>query len=256
MLVAPFAWMALVGCESDEEVAADMERSLREANVALVGVLVSAEMLTHVYDEPDRQLRHGYDVCGCPCTEKFGTDAPYILTLDYNPSGCVPESGLLPTAMAGHAVVDFDGSECNVSWDGLKFALEHDVDGDLQGTVSDAGGTIDITADGSVSIGSETITVDLEMAVDSAGITIDGTATVASDDPRTIELRSVALTFDDIAPPCPAPGSGTATLVNPDREKKNVVIAFAEPGDGFVGVTRDDRVSEAADWCAYASDLW
>jgi hypothetical protein len=248
--------MALVGCESEQEVAADMERALREANVAVLGALVSAELLTHVYDEPDLQGRHGYDVCGCPCTERFGTSAPYILTLDYNPSGCVPESGLLPTAMAGHAIVDFDGTDSNLSWDGLQFALEHPVDGELEGKVTPSDERVAIEALGTVTIGDEQITVDLDVSIDEAGVTLDGVATVASADPRPLSFRDVVLEWDDISPPCPAPGVGTATLENPDRKSKDVIVDFARPGDGFVEVTRDGRVSESADWCAYTSDLW
>ena len=255
MLVASLALMVLVGCESDEEIAQDMERSLREANVALLGALVSAEVLVHVYEEPDRELRHGYEICGCPCTERIGSAAPYVMTLDYDPAGCVPESGLLSTAMAGHATVDFDGNECNVSWDGLKFALEHDVTGALKGTVVETDRTT-IEARGVVEVGDQGISLDLRLVVDARGLTLDGEATVASDDPRPITFRGVELEFDEIAPPCPAPTVGSVTRANLDNEKKDVVISFADPGDGFVKVERDGRVSESADWCAYTSDLW
>jgi hypothetical protein len=248
--------MVLAGCESDEEVAADMERSLREANVALVGALLSAEMMGHVYDEPDRQLRHGYEICGCPCTQRIGTEAPFVMTLDFDPNGCVPESGLVSTALAGHATLDFDGTQVSLSsWDNLMFALEHEVGGDLKGSVT----TDEVTAievHGPLDIGPESITLELQMVVDEVGITIDGTATVASDDPRPVTFDEVALTYEEISPPCPAPSTGSATLVNSEKDDKNVVIAFSEPGEGFVKVARDDRVSEAADWCAYASELW
>jgi hypothetical protein len=90
---------------------------------------------------------------------------------------------------------------------------------------------------------------------------VDGTTEVRSPevptgDERVLRFDAVTLPLPDIGPPCPRPSAGTATLVHPKSEKNDAIVDFADPGDGFVTVTRDDRASEPTDFCAYKSELW
>ena len=78
--------------------------------------------------------------------------------------GCVPTSRLLPTALTGHAVVEFDGTEGRVAWQSVQFALEHAVVGDVEGSVSaDAS---EIAPTGELTIGPETMSLDLQARID------------------------------------------------------------------------------------------
>jgi hypothetical protein len=89
---------------------------------------------------------------------------------------------------------------------------------------------------------------------------VDGTSRV-SPPPKDQEARDlvfdhVVLPWESIGAPCPRPTDGTATSVNERSDRKDAVVRFANPGDGFVTVERDGQISEATDFCAYASDLW
>jgi hypothetical protein len=255
--------LTLAACESEQQVAEDMERALSESNTALLGALLASESLAHVYDEPDTTARHGEPLCGCPCIERVGLEPPWLLTLDYAETGCVPETGLLPTALSGHAVVEFDGSECQVTWGGLLFALEHPVSGELGGGVSSDGRAL--SPRGELTVGAEnsssaTFSLDLEVQLDvqdglEGGLTLDGEVTVAHAEPRQILFEGVHLTYTDLQPPCPTPSAGSVTQVH-EREKKSSTIRFGGAGDGFVTVERDGRVSQPTDWCGYTSQLW
>ena len=256
--------LPLIACESGERVALDMERALVETNTAIVGALLASEVLTHVYEDPDTTLRHTGSTCGCPCIQRIGDFTPYILTLDYPIGGCVPQSRLLPTALTGHAVVEFDGAEGRVTWDSLLFALEHEVTGEMMGEVSPDGSLV--SPRGALTIGDQTMEIAVDALVDPSeggGITFDGEVTTAphtsaGDEPgevRAVVFEALSLPYSALSPPCPRPASGSATHVH-EREKKSALIQFDEPGDGFVTVQRDDRVSEPADFCAYASELW
>jgi hypothetical protein len=244
--------LLLVACESEKQVAADMERALSESNTALLGVLVASESLSHVYDEPDTTARHGEPLCGCPCIERVGLEPPWLLTLDYAEEGCVPETGLLPTVLSGHAVVEFDGAECQVSWGELMFALEHPVSGELGGAVSSDGRSL--SPQGELTVGDQTLTLALDVRLDlESGLTLDGEVTVAHPEPRMLVFEGVHLDYQDLQPPCPTPSAGSITQVH-EREKKSSVLQFS--GDGLVTVERDGRVSQPTDWCGYTSELW
>jgi hypothetical protein len=252
--------LLLVACESEEQVAADMERALSESNTALLGALLASESLAHVYDEPDTTARHGEPLCGCPCIERVGLEAPFLLTLDYAETGCVPETGLLPTVLSGHAVVEFDGAECQVTWGGLMFALEHPISGELGGGVSSDGRAL--SPRGELTIGPTTMSLDIEVQLDlESGVTLDGSVTLSHSssekdwEPRQILFEGVHLTYQDLQPPCPAPSEGTVTQVH-ERDKKSSIIHFGAAGEGFVTVERDGRVSQPTDWCGYTSELW
>ncbi|MEQ1504796.1 MAG: hypothetical protein ABMB14_21345 [Myxococcota bacterium] len=252
MRILAGAWW-LAGCVSDAEIAAEMERALGDASEAMVEVLVSTEVLDQVDDPPDvtlRDVRHGGDACGCPCTERLGGGIPYVLTLDYSQYGCVPASGLVPSAITGHAVLDYDGQDCRVTWDGLQLSLEHDVTGELGGEVS--GGVV--AAAGDLAIGPRDAGIDLSVEVGEDGLTIDGEVTASGADPRPIRFEGVNLPRSAVAGRCPTPDAGTATLVDADHPDRSAVIRFG-PG-GAVTVERGDRVSEDTDWCSYASPRW
>jgi hypothetical protein len=255
-------WLLLAaGCESQAVVAADMERALRDSNDALLGALVAAELLTHVYDEPDTTgLRHDTGTCGCPCVSKLG-DVPFVMTLDYPTTGCVPDSGLVPTAISGHAVVDVDqDGECRATPDQtFELGLEHGVAGNLEGEVHGTSEDQDLVAVGELAIGPTTMAVDLALHLDPSGIQLEGEVTVTpapkDQEVRPIVLDQVTLPWDAVGFPCPRPTAGTATLVHDKNERKNTVVRFAEPGGGTVTVERDGRISEPSDYCRYVSEL-
>ncbi|MEZ4241223.1 MAG: hypothetical protein R3F59_34700 [Myxococcota bacterium] len=250
----------LAGCESEAEIAAEMERSLVDANQGLVGVLVATEVMHLVDATPSTTVRHSTTGCGCPCVAKVGDTPPYIVTLDYPTFGCIPDSGLIPTSLAGHTVLDADGATCDVTWDGLLLALEHEVTGDLQGEAS----ADHVAPKGELTVGPWTATLDLDVAIAPDALTIDGDVTSTrkgDDEPRTVSYRGVRLPRETILGQCPAPDDGTAALHHPGwpdkgKEAKDVVVKFAQPGGGSVTVERDDRVSEPTDWCGYTSSLW
>lgn len=265
MLTTPMLLLSsLVGCESDAEIAADMERSLRDANAGLVPALVMAEVFHQIDVPPDRTSRHGTESCGCPCSDKIGVSLPYVLTLDYNVNGCVPDSGLVPTALTGHVVLDFDGADCNATWDGLLVALEHEVGGEITGNVGVSAVTSSSGIEpgvfdprGALTIGPWSGDLDLHIEIGADAVYLDGSVTADDpEDPRAMQYDGVRLPLASIAGRCPTPDQGLATLVNPDKEQRSAVVRFAEPGNGEVTVQRDDRISEATDWCAYASELW
>lgn len=248
--------------------ALDMERSLLDSSTALVGALLATEILVHVDDAPDsgegtslrrKPYRHGGPSCGCPCIERADGPPPYIVTLDYDVFGCVPESGLLPTLLTGHAIVEFDGTDARVTWDGLQFSTDsHGVFGELEGSVSSGAGALppgELQAQGELTIGPETQKLTLQAQLDEVGLTLDGEVQLAHDEPRPILFEGVKLPYERMGLPCPTPVAGTATQVH-ERERKSSVVRFGEPGEGTVTVERQDRISQPTDWCGYRSELW
>jgi hypothetical protein len=236
------------GCESEEQVAADMERALQDSHEAMVEVLLSTEVLSHLLEAPGTTLRHGGPGCGCPCYEQIGVGLPSILSLDYDLNGCIPSSGRLPSLLAGHAVLEFDGSEAGVTWDSLSLGLDQAVSGSLSGTVEP--GVLSPT--GTLTIGERE--TDFALTVELGDpLRIEGEVTAQVDDPRILQLTEVELSLGSLVN-CVSPTSGTATLVHPKRERKSTVVRFGEGGQTVV--ERDGRTSQPTDGCRYASARW
>jgi hypothetical protein len=256
MMRALVLGILLPGCESDAEVAAEMERALSDSNTALLGALFGSELLVHLDEPPTTTLRHSTASCGCPCLSRVGTGLPFVLTEDYASLGCIPQSGLLPTALSGHlvVVVDDDGSS-DATWQDFEFALEFPVSGAFSGAKD--GDTVHPA--GELVIGDTTLALDLDVQLGEAEVRLDGKVTVTPPpkdaDKLPIEFHDVVLPREAIGAPCPRPSEGTATLPN-DNPKKDTVVHYDRPGDGFVIVSRDERESEETDYCAYASELW
>jgi hypothetical protein len=247
--------LLLAACESEADIAAEMERALADSSQAMVGILLSTEVMHQVSVPPAATVRHGPDECGCPCTDRVGAGASFVMTLDYADLGCVPVSQLLPTSLAGHAVLEFDGSECGITWDQLVLGLEHAVSGDVTGPASGSS----VSPRGKLTIGPWTGTLDVDVAMEDDALFIDGEVTSKQpddDEPRTVRFDGVRLPRAAILGQCPTPDDGEATLLHPKNDQKNAVVRFAHPGDGQVTVVRDERVSAATDWCGYTSPLW
>ncbi len=239
-----------VGCggESEEEVAAAMTSALETAHLAVTGILVVDELLTHVHETPDLQLRHGA-ACGCPCTDRAGTPPDtFVMTLEYGASGCYPDSGLLPSILSDLLLIDVDGETVDATLDGVLLNYEHPLSGRLQGTVDPS--TLAVAAEGAMSLGPERL--ELDVTVDNAeAVTLSGT--VGTPSGAVTRFERVTLPRDRIGPPCPTPTVGRVVVGRPDEP--DVVIDLAQPGDGSVTTTRDNRVSEAVPWCSFDTEL-
>lgn len=251
-------------CVSETAVVADMERAMRESNHGLVGALLAAEVLQAMVDPVDIQLRHSTENCGCPCISSLGNTPPFFVTLDYRTTGCLPDSGFIPTALSGHVYGNWDGTTLSSTTFGdLLLALDEDyaVSGKVEGPVSGSAGNLELFPVGTVSAGGYDIDVDLHITTDNTSITMNGiTATRSPDLPEDevceVVFTDLVLFKEDIGAPCPRPAEGTTELVHPRGNAKDVSIAYAQPGDGFVTVTRGSRESEPTDFCAYKSELW
>lgn len=232
----------LVACESEQVVVAEMERGLRATNDAIQASLVTAELFGQVLAPPDTTLRHATN-CGCPCSEKAG-NLPFVLTLDYAPEGCLPDSGLLPVVVSGHAVLDWDGASAGVTFD-LLTVSGLPISGAPEVEVGASGAETTLRATGPLTVGGTQVELDQELVIDADGLSIDGTAVVDGQEP--LALEGVRIPWEGLAPPCPAPTDGTATL----RADPEVLIRLGRPGDGVVTVERRSRVSEQTDLCTY-----
>ncbi|MCB9687308.1 MAG: hypothetical protein H6738_14105 [Alphaproteobacteria bacterium] len=236
-----------VGCAgTDDDVAAAMESGLRTGHLALVAALVADESLIHAHETPDLELRHGPVAC-CPCKTRQGDPAgEFTLRLDYHDQGCTPDSGLLPTTLAGFAVTFCDPERVVTRLDGGELgARAEPMAGSLRGSVDNAA-TVDVG--GTFDIGERRFRVDLALQ-NQGEIGIDGVVTV---DGVRVALDGLTLPWDRIAAPCPTPVAGTITVADPEDD---VVIDLADPGLGLVTVARGRRLSEDVSWCAFRSDL-
>jgi hypothetical protein len=246
----------LAGCESNETVVAEMERAIAASNVGIAAALVATEILGHTHDVPDTTLRHPTGTeYGCPGVLDFaGATDNFSVTLDYAIGGCAPDTGLVPTVVAGHAGLQWDGTRTTATFDQLFVDLDNAVTGTLGGPVELLSDSLVAGPTGTVTIGPSTVDLDLHVAFDDTSVSIDGDVTVLDDD-SPITFDGVVVLRTDIALPCPTPSEGTATLTG---DKKDVIVRLAEPSVGVVTAERGNRVSEAADLCspAYASDLF
>ena len=242
----------LGGCASEALVAQDMERALRLSHVALASQLVATEVISHTLDEPTSprtttDLRHG-ESCGCPCIERDQEAPPFTTRLDYPGTGCVPTSGLVPSLLAGHADLAFDGETVEVAFDELTVRRIHVVEGRFGGSVPGPDDALRVL--GPWRLGSHDVELDTVTEYrPGIGLTMGGEAVV---DGERIELVSVDLPWDEIPPPCPSPVAGEARLATTPP----VVVHFAQPGGGRVTVERGQRVSENVEYCAYRTDLF
>lgn len=238
----------LLGCAgADDEVAAAMEAGLRTGHVALAAALVADEVLTHAYETPDLELRHGPVAC-CPCKTRQGDPAgDFTVRLDYHAQGCTPDSGLLPTTLSGYAVSFCDPERVTTRLDGAGLgARAEPLSGSLRGSVDTAAATVE--GGGSFDIGERHFRVDLAIA-NRDEIGVDGRVVV---DGVEVSLDGLHVPWDRIAAPCPTPVAGTITVADADED---VVIDLADPGLGLVTVARGRRISEDVSWCAFRSDL-
>ena len=237
----------LVGCESEETVVSEMEQALYDSQTALAVQLLSTELLSHTLSEPTSTTLYRHDPAACPGIERSGESPPFVLTLDYGDSGCVPESGLVPSSMSGHAVLEYDGARADVTFDVFEVGLGNEVSGSLSGILSDDGAQIQLEAD--LTAGGYAVTLDTTTVLGER-VQLEGVATVSAGIPLTLE--SLELPWERIAPPCPAPEAGHTHLT----ATTDVEVDFAAPGGGFVTVTRKGRVSESVDVCGYRSSLF
>lgn len=247
--------LLLIGCESEALIAAEMEQVLFDGQAVIATQLVALEVLSHAFDETTigtttGTQRHGSS-CGCPCTERVGDTPPYIVSLDYDELGCLPLSGLLPSNMAGHVVLEHDGQTTSATFDGLQLGLTHQIEGTLEGTVSPDVSEI-IISNAQIEAGSYTVSLDTTTTIDDDGLQLHGGAQVAGEAPAPIEITDLQLPWDEIPPPCPSPSSGRMRL----SASTEVEVDFASPGDGLVTVTRKGRISQPTDFCGYRTDLF
>ena len=241
----------LAACESEQLVASEMEQALFDAQAAVAGQLLASEILSHTLDEPTtgattNTYRHGGENC-CPCIERIGEGVPSILTLDYGDIGCVPESNLIPSSLAGHAILEYDGNGAEVTFDDLEVGRDHLITGALEGTLSEDGSKIALIA--TLEAGSHQVEIEATSLIGDV-VRLDGSAVVSGG--GSLVLRGLELPWERIGPPCPVPESGHAVLT----ATAEVDVDFAEPGAGFVTVSRKGRVSESVDWCRYRTDLF
>jgi hypothetical protein len=243
--------LALVGCESNDMVVAEMERAISASNVGIASALVASELLGHTHDVPDTFLRHPTgSQYGCPGVLDFqGTTDNFSVTLDYATNGCIPDTGLVPTVVSGHAGLHYAGGETSATFDQLFVDLDNAVSGTLGGAVSQVDTTVTADPSGTLTVGPSTVDLDLHVVIDSEGITLDGDATVVDDEDDPVSFDGVFILRTDIVPPCATPSVGDATLTG---GKKDVIVHFAEPGSGFVTAERGNDVSEQVDLCALA----
>ena len=245
--------LAIVACEPEDLIVYEMEQALYDSQTAVALQLVGTELISHAFDETDTgttssTYRHDGGSC-CPCTDRAGEAPPYILTLDYDEGGCVPDSGLIPSSLAGHAIVEFDGTTAEVTFDGLEVGIDNLITGSLSGTPSPDLTQIDVVASMEASGYAADLTATTLIDPD-VRIEIDGEAVVT--DARPLTLAGLQIPWERIAPPCPTPEAGHATL----EAESTVDVDFADPGAGFVTVSRKKRVSESVEYCGYRTSLF
>jgi len=244
------ALTGLVACGVDDDVVAEMERSLYASQGAIAAELIAAEVLLNTHTAPDDVLRHG-DSCGCPCIERDAATAPYTVSLDYADTGCLPLSGLIPSLLSGHAAVDWDGSLATVTFDGLEVGLDYPVSGTLSGSPASDGSAVQL--EGDLVLGDWQATLDTRATLHDDAILLDGTVEVGGTHTGVVTFEAMSLRWRDIAPPCPAPVAGASVLTGAQHA---VRVDYADPGDGYVTVTRGNRHSDGVDFCAYRTALF
>lgn len=241
---------AMVGCTSETRVVLEMERALILSNVAIAAELVTTEILVRSRAEPSpppektQPLRHG-ESCGCPCIERIDAGGITVTTLDYPGTGCVPTSGLVPTTLSGHAVLEDDGATAEVTLGALTLGRVHAIEGSIGGAPLTGGGTSQVVAD--LQLADHSIQLDCAIVWDpDRTVRLDGIVTI---DGEALGLDDMAIPVDDIAPPCPSPTTGVATL----RGSPPVTVTFG--ADATADVRRRNRVSAGVDLCGYRSEL-
>lgn len=208
------------------------------ADEAVIAATMAAELLWWTDAPPTTTLRHG-EACGCPCRSRIdGDGSAFLLQLDYVPTGCTPDSGLLDSQLAGHVSVRHDGRSALVDTDPLS-AGTLDVRTQLEGWLDASG----IHMDGAVRVGPQVAQLDLQVSETTDGIRMDGV--VISPSAHTT-LEGVLVRRIDVIGPCPRPSDGTFRIAAA-REPVRV-----EPApDGTAIAYWHDRASEPTDMCAY-----
>jgi hypothetical protein len=239
-------WLATwVGCLSDAEVAARLERGLSAANDAVAIGLVATELRTQARLPSNATTRHATG-CGCPCRSIIGEPPVYVLTAAYHPEGCLPDSGLVGGGVFGVMVHEVDGDAVRTSLaEGGIGAVP--TDGVLEGDVTTSGA---VASRGLVTTTDRAFDLTLRSRWDGTTAALDGVVTV---DGSPVRLEGVVLDPAGLADECPTPARGVATV---DVDGRDVTVDFALPGGGLATASVGGHESEPTDPCAFASGLY
>ena len=192
-----------VACVSEDEA----RREGRRAASAVTNAVAAGLILTETYGYIDpRGARHGPSK-SCPSVELIGSEAIYVMLLDYEEEGCVAESGWVPWRVGGHYWVDVD--QRAVAWTRLEEASMGGVA--LTGTpagswsLTDTGWELEVI--GPVGWSESDRMLEIRIVFDGRDPSMTMSGTVETDD-GVLEMTGVSLHRTDVTFPCPVPRSG------------------------------------------------
>jgi hypothetical protein len=250
------------GCATEARVVEEMEAALTAINHAIAGGLLLAELSQDLAVPPattgTSALRHAG--AACPAVSTFADTT----TLDFGTTGCVPDGGLLPTVVSGHADARITGDpsgEADVAWTlpgaGAEFLMQVPdalVAGAVEGSLTAGADRVDTRLDGSVDFDGLVVKPDrLRIERDADTVRFDGAVTVRDHGDVALEFDGVVLPISDLTGPCPVAVEGQ--VVADDDRGADVVLDFDAGRGQLLDVTRRGRASTDTDLCAYATHL-
>lgn len=253
--------LGLVACATEARVVEEMELALTSTNHAIAATLLLTELSQEILlpaNTTTTTLRHAGGACP---TQSIFADT---VTLDFADLGCVPDGGLFPQNVGGHAEAivlgDLAGG-ADVVWTipgaGALFFVrppEVAVTASVTGPLSGSAESLDTRLDGALDL--DGIVVEpqrLHVTRDADQIVVDGSVFVQDHDPVTLAFDHVALRLADLPGPCPVATGGT--VLADDTRGADVLLDFDAGKGERLDVTRRQREALDTDLCAYASRL-
>jgi len=202
--------LALACSGGEADLAARQEDAAVAAADALAFAMVATELVAHTADPPTGESTERHDgTCGCPCTDRIGTDDSYVAELDYEQPTCVPSTGLLPGEIGGHVWLDYDRGDVGMSrseaWlPGGDLTLE------LSGTFTGGPSLWQATLSGPMGVGDDAEATLTDLAIDlSTSLQLDGEVQAAT---GTARFEGLVLSHQPALDPCPLPLDGTVQV--------------------------------------------
>ncbi|MBN2799387.1 MAG: hypothetical protein JXX28_09595 [Deltaproteobacteria bacterium] len=242
--------LSLLACGADPEPAAlpdEAAEVVMASQDVIAATLVVAETSKHVAERSDR------DGGTCPAVTRTGTLQEFTVVADYG-AGCVPESGLVATEVAGAVEIDYADRALTVQFDALS-ADGHGVDGTITGSYDGVIGGLTLTLDTDLTLAApdtpERVTESLVLGVGATELEVDGSASATYADGSSYSLAAagIVLAYSDLAT-CPVPGEGVITV---DNAGVSTTLTFL--GGGLIEVLWNE-VRYEIDGCAYLSGLY
>jgi len=197
------------GGSGEQDIAARQEAAAAAAASALSLTLVATELVSHTVDEPTTTattLRHD-GTCGCPCSDRVGTDDSFVQELDYEQPSCVPITGLLPGRIGGHVWLNYDDgtveanrSEAWVGDEGEPIVLA------IEGTFSGQRPLWDAELTGELSVGEQAVGFEGTSIAAGTSLQLDGGLTSGE---LSGTFDRLVLSHQPAFDPCPLAVDGT-----------------------------------------------